>query len=430
MSSPNVSRTPKLASLVIAAFTVAILALSAAAQAQTESTIYNFGPTVPYSPVGGLTSDAAGNLYGVTSGHGGVVYKLSQVAGVWQVTILYNFTGLSDGGSPQSTPIFDSAGNLYGTTEYGGGFTGPTCSLGCGVVYKLSPSSSGPWQETVLYAFTGGKDGGFPYGGNLVFDKAGNLYGSNNAGGILSTQSCQNTSGCGVIFRLTPENSGTWKYLALHSFFGGWDGVGPAQLIFDSKGNLFGSAAGAWSGFELPSQPGLVFKLSPTTSGPWKDSVVYAFKGSTDGGLPSALTFDAAGNIYGAGGDGGIMNNCWSGYGPEGCGVVFRISPASGKWKETVLYAFTDGADGGQPDGGVVFDNGILYGTTYSGVVFQLTPAPSQEWSETVIHTFSGTNGDGFIPLAPLVVGAAGNLFGTTSSGGTNGYGIAFEVTP
>jgi hypothetical protein len=392
---------------------------------------------VPYTPVSGLASDAAGNLYGATAGHDGVVYKLSQVAGVWQATVLYNFTGGGDGGSPESTPILDSAGNLYGTTAYGGNFTGPYCSQGCGVVYKLAPTSIGQWQETVLYAFTDGKDGGFPVSGNLAFDKAGNLYGSNVSGGVLSTEACQNTSGCGVIFKLSPETNGTtWKFSVLHAFFGGWDGVGPAQLIFDSKRNLFGSAAGAWGGWELPSSPGLVFKLTPTTGGPWHDSIVYAFKGSSDGGLPSALTFDAAGNIYGAGADGGIMNNCWSGYAPMGCGVVFRISPGGGKWTEKTLYAFTGYADGNGPNGGVVWDNGRLYGTTWrggstgsgEGVVYQLTPGNGPEWTEKVVLAFSGTDGD--IPTAPLVVDGAGNIFGTTQSGGGNGYGVAFEITP
>jgi hypothetical protein len=411
------------------------LVSAARLHAQTESTIYNFGPTVPYSPAAGLVSDAAGNLYGVTTGHDGVVYKLSQVSGAWQVTILYNFTGGADGGNPLSTPIFDSAGNLYGTAEFGGDFTGPNCSIGCGVVYKLTPTSSGEWQETVLYAFTGGKDGGYPTSGNLVFDKAGNLFGSNVADGVLSTQACSNTGGCGVIFRLSPSASGNWNFKVIHAFFGGWDGVGPAQLIFDSKGNFFGSAAGAWSGFELPSEPGLVFRLTPTTSGPWTDSVVYAFKGSTDGGLPSALTFDSAGNIYGAGADGGILNNCWSGYGPEGCGVVFRISHVGGKWVENTLYAFSGGSDGSQPNGGLVWDNGSLYGTTWSGggsgggegVVYQLTPAPGEQWTERVVQEFTGTNGG--IPLSPLLV-SGGNIFGTTQSGGANGYGVAFEITP
>jgi len=430
--------TLRSSSLWITVLAVMVMAMtSTSMRAQTETTIYDFGSTSPTYPRNGLTVDAAGNLYGVSAYNNGVVYKLSLVSGAWQATVLYTFTGKSDGGTPYATPVFDSAGNLYGTTEYGGNFTSPYCgTVGCGVVYKLSPSSSGEWTETVLYAFTGGKDGGFPIQGNVVLDKAGNIYGSNVAGGNIYSLSCQNTSGCGVIFQLQPMASGKWKFNVVHLFSGGWDGVGPAQLAFNSAGLLFGSAAGAWGGWEFPNAPGLVFHLTPTASGQWKDTVVYSFTGGTDGGLPSNLTFDKAGNIYGAGADGGTINNCWSGYGPIGCGVVFEISRSStGKWTETPLYAFTGGSDGSQPDGGVVFDKGSLYGTTWgggtgSGVVFQLTPTTGGTWSETVAHTFSGS--DGSIPVAPLAVDSSGNIFGTTLYGGSSpsNYGVAFEITP
>jgi hypothetical protein len=226
----------------------------------------------------------------------------------------------------------------------------------------------------------------------------------------------------------------------LHTFSGDWDGVGPAQLSFNAKGMLFGSAAGAWSGFELPNEPGLVFRLTPTASGPWTDTAIYSFTGNTDGGLPSVLTFDRAGNIYGTGADGGIMDNCWSGYAPMGCGVVFRLSPKSnGNWTETVLYAFTGASDGSQPAGGLVFDKGSLYGTTWSGgvdgssggfagVVFAVTPNAGGIWNETVAHYFTGA--DGALPRSTLVSDSSGNLYGTTYTGGTIGEGVAFKLTP
>jgi uncharacterized repeat protein (TIGR03803 family) len=422
-----------------------MLGLAMNAQAQTDTTIYNFGRTAPSAPSSGPVFDKAGNLYGVATfggtGNSGVVYKLTLVSGEWQESVIYNFSGGADGGHPYSTPIFDRAGNLYGTTSSGGNLTTQACgSYGCGVVYKLSPTSNGQWKESVLYAFTGGNDGSAPTLGNLVFDKAGNLYGSNVGGANTVSQACSNTSGCGVVFQLSPVAGGNWKFNLLHTFSGGWDGVGPAFLTFDAKGILFGSAAGAWSGFELPSEPGLVFKLTPSTSGPWKDSVIYSFTGGTDGGLPSALIFDNAGNIYGAGADGGILDNCWSGYGPMGCGVVFQLSPQSnGKWKETALYAFTNGSDGGQPDAGLVIDKGNLYGTTWSGgvasslggpggVVYQLSRNSDGTWSEAVTHSFVGT--DGAIPRSTLIVDRSGNLYGTTVSGGSIGYGVVFEITP
>ena len=187
----------------------------------------------------------------------------------------------------------------------------------------------------------------------------------------------------------------------------------------------------------MPNQPGLVFKLTPTTSGPWKDSVIYSFTGGTDGGLPSSLVFDNEGNIYGAGADGGILNNCWSGYGPMGCGVVFQLSPQSnGKWKETALHAFTGGSDGSGPDGGLVIDKGSLYGTTSNGgttsnpggVVYQISRNSDGSWSETVAHSFAGA--DGADPRSTLVVDKSGNLYGSTIAGGTGGYGVVFEITP
>jgi len=436
MLTPVSSQSQKLRSiqatvLMLAAIT---LGLAMSAQAQTETTLYNFpfGKNSPGSPPSGPVFDKAGNLYGVSTfgglGYFGVVYKLTPVSGGWQESVIFSFGGGTGGGYPYSTPIFDKAGNLYGTASAGGPY-------GSGVVYKLSPTASGEWKQTVLYNFTGGNDGAAPGLGNLVFDKAGNLYGSNIAGANVTSQACSNTGGCGVIFQLSPVAGGNWKFNLLHTFSGGWDGVGPAFLTFDAKGDLFGSAAGAWSGFELPSQPGLVFKLTPSTGGPWKDSVIYAFKGSTDGGLPSALIFDNEGNIYGSGADGGILDNCWSGYGPMGCGVVFQLSPQSnGKWKETALYAFTGGSDGSQPDGGLVIDNGSLYGTTWgggssgSGVVFELSCNPDETWSEAVTHSFVGT--DGAAPRSTLVVDKSGNLYGTTYSGGSGGYGVVFEITP
>lgn len=445
MPAPISSQSPKLPRTRTTILLLASIALglTMSAQAQTDTTIYNFGTTAPSQPPSGPVFDKAGNLYGVATYGGtansGVVYKLTPVSGGWEESVIYNFSGGTDGGHPYSSPILDRAGNLYGTASSGGNLTTQACnSYGCGVVYKLSPTSTGEWKESVLYAFTGGNDGSFPTLGNLVFDKAGNLYSSNMAGADI--KDCSNTSGCGVIFQLSPVANGKWKFNLLHTFTEGWDGVGPAFLTFDSNGHLFGSGAGAWGGFESPNEPGLVFRLTPTTSGPWKDSVIYSFKGNTDGGLPSVLIFDNEGNIYGAGADGGILDNCWSGYGPIGCGVVFQLSPQSDdKWKETVLYAFTDGSDGGQPEGGLVIDNGNLYGTTYGGgvasslggtggVVFQLTRNSDGTWSETVTHSFVGTDGDA--PRSTMIVDKAGNLYGITNYGGTIGSGVVFEITP
>lgn len=189
MPAPISSQSPKLPRTRTTILLLASIALglTMSAQAQTDTTIYNFGTTAPSQPPSGPVFDKAGNLYGVATYGGtansGVVYKLTPVSGGWEESVIYNFSGGTDGGHPYSSPILDRAGNLYGTASSGGNLTTQACnSYGCGVVYKLSPTSTGEWKESVLYAFTGGNDGSFPTLGNLVFDKAGNLYSSNMAG--------------------------------------------------------------------------------------------------------------------------------------------------------------------------------------------------------------------------------------------------------
>src|SRR5229473_2727205 len=250
MTNYHCVRLPSILRRLALALSLAVVALGlvASATAQTENTIYNFGATgAPAYPYSGFVLDNAGNLYGTTSLGGanrsGTVYKLALVSGAWQETTLYSFTGGTDGGQPSAPLTFDSKGNLYGAAGFGGAHK-------AGVVYKLSPTSGGAWQETVLYSFTGHTDGGYGLG-NLVFDKAGNLYGSNSGGGNVNNLNCGNTGGCGVIFQLSPKANGTWQFRLLHTFIGGADGVGPAALTFDAAGHLFGSAAGAWQGFEL-----------------------------------------------------------------------------------------------------------------------------------------------------------------------------------
>ncbi len=429
MPTPLSPHSPKLPRIQTAILMLAVvtLSLAASAHAQTETTLYNFGTVPPHSPNSGLVMDKAGNLYGVADN---VAYELAHTSSGWQESVIYTFTGGDSGSAPGATPVFGSDGSLYGTAENGGAYN-------YGLVYKLSPTASGTWQETVLYSFTGGADGSYPAYGNLIFDKAGNLYGSNVADGSINAPDCQNSvpSGCGVLFALSPTKSGEWRFHLLHSFSGGWDGIGPASLTFDPSGALYGTAPGAWGGWELPNSPGLVFKLTPTASGPWKDSVVYSFKGDTDGGLASNLVFDGMGNMYGTGADGGILNNCWSGYGPMGCGVVFKISPtADGKWKETAIYAFTGGTDGSQPDGGIVFSLGKLYGPTFgggidrAGVLFELSPNSNGSWTESVAHSFLGT--DGSLPSGVPSVDPSGNIYGITISGGSPGYGVVWEFMP
>jgi uncharacterized repeat protein (TIGR03803 family) len=211
------------------------------------------------SPSAGLIRDAAGNLYGVTAGGGaygaGTVFELKASGG--EETLLYSFTGGSDGGGPDSVLIFDSEGNLYGTTRGGG--SSFVCDGGCGTVFELSPSN-GSWTETALYSFcslSDCEDGEEPLAGPLVRDSAGNLYGTTIFGGAY--RNC-NGDACGVVFKLDP----TGKETVLHSFTGGADGAFPqAGLVRDSSGNLYGTGWQGGAKCFTSYSCGVVFKITP-----------------------------------------------------------------------------------------------------------------------------------------------------------------------
>jgi len=240
--------------------------------------------------------DRAGDIFGTTysGGQGGVgtVYKLIPSQGGWSESVIYNFGGNS-GGSPQSGVILDSNENLYGTTQQGFGYN-------YGTVYELTPSGAG-WSENTLYSFLEGDDGGQPIGG-LLFDTAGNLYGTTSFGG---------SGGGGTVFELSHSGSG-WAFNLLQSFPGYQQlATGPhASLTMDSAGNLYGTTYGEEGG---PNY-GTVFELSPTSSG-WVPTVLHYFDGF-DGQLPiSNVIFDASGNMYGTASQG------------AGYGAVWEITP-------------------------------------------------------------------------------------------------------
>jgi uncharacterized repeat protein (TIGR03803 family) len=363
-----------------------------------ETVLYSFPSTADGSgPSAGVIRDSAGNLYGTTAAGGaegaGVVYKL---AGNGHETLLYTFTGGADGGYPEAGLVRDSAGNLYGTTANGGNSTG-TCSYGfsgCGVVFKLDASGN----ETVLYAFTGGADGSRPVA-SVIRDSAGNIYGTTQTGG---------TAGAGVVFKVNAAGEET----VLYSFTGGSDGGFPyGGVVQDSSGNLYGTTnGGGTAGF------GVVFKLD--TAG--NETVLYSFAGGADGGLPySGVIRDSAGNLYGTAQFGGTAY----------AGVVYKLDTAG---QESVLYSFTGGADGGQPYAGVIRDSaGNLYGTTIgggaagAGVVYELDTVGQ----ETVLYSFTG-GADGGQPYAGVIRDSAGNLYGTTNSGGKESSGVVFKLVP
>lgn len=323
-----------------------------------------------------------------------------------------------DGAQPfAGSLVFDSKGNLYGTTSFGYNLA---CSGGCGTVFELSPGSNGKWIRTVLHGFKGGSDG-FEPNGTLIFDAAGNLYGVTSHGG---NESC--STGCGTVYKLAPGGGGKWIKSVLYSFSGN-DGAFPlGGLTLDSAGNLYGTT---WQGGNSQSCPqngcGVVFKLTPGGKGQWSETVLHAFSG-TDGSQPNGtLIFDASGNLYGTASEGGNYKACSS----IGCGVVFELSPGGqGQWTETVLHAFS-GKDGVTPIGNLVFDSaGNLYGATsyigeQYGMVFKLSPGA--EWTLSILHVFSGKTAE--YPTG-ITLDATGNLFGTTAESNT-GDGIVYELT-
>jgi len=369
---------------------------------------------VPGGLFSGLTLDAKGNLYGATGGGGnyddGTIFELTRhPKGKWTDTVLHSFNPDTDGSSPNGGLIFDASGNLYGTALFGG--------LPCddGMVIELTPGPSG-WTLDVLHRFQGtwcGSDGYNPAAG-LVLDEAGNLYGTTVSGGM---------GGLGTVFELTP-GSGGWDESILYSFGSKpYDGSGPLDTpVFDKAGHLYGTTDSGGN-----QHLGTVFKLRQTSGG-WKESLSWQFGLPGDGAGPYAgVVFDGKGNLYGTTVGGGI-NACNGG----GCGTVFTLTRGSHGWHESLLHKFNQGKDGSGPTGGVVFDKaGNLYGATVTGgvgqcprgcgVVYKLAPGASGKWKYTVLHRFTGA--DGGQPLGGLVVDAKGNLYGTA-------YSVVFEITP
>jgi uncharacterized repeat protein (TIGR03803 family) len=403
---------------VLGMVAVAAMAVSVAWAASNGKIVYSFtGSGDGGDPAASLAFDATGNGYGTTVVGGafgfGTVFELKRLSGgKFQETVLYSFTGGSDGKNPYGGVIFDGAGNLYGTTVSGG--SGGVCSGdGCGVVFELT-NSGGSWTETVLYNFTGGNDGSGP-GGGVVFDKAGNLYGTTPDGGQFSD---------GVVYELSLQG-GAWKQTVIHAFTGGNDGaVGSlGSLLLDASGNFYGVSelGGAHAA-------GTVFRLSPLAGGKWKFTTLYGFGGQPDAAFPyGGLITDGKNNFYGTTYYGGT----------NGVGAVFKLDLTAKK--ESVLYSFAEGTDGGYPTSTLVFDTvGNLYGTTSMGglpacdcgTVFELSPVRGQDtWTETILHRFKG-NPDGANPYYGLNPDPSGNLFSTTASGGNSEAGIVFGFTP
>jgi uncharacterized repeat protein (TIGR03803 family) len=406
---------------IIVAVTVAAFIVPAISTASTYKTLHKFTGPDGAAPLVGLISDAAGNLYGTTRSGGkdncGVVFKLTpNSGGTWTESVLHSFVeSASDGCSPVAGLIFDAAGDLYGTTGIGG--------IGCGVVFELTPNAHGAWGETILYFFGDKRfaDGCIPEG-NLIFDTAGNLYGTTQT----STEAAEGGPQ-GTVFKLAPNADGSWTETILFGFDAQSGNSPLAGLIFDHSGNLYGTANG--QGGTSDRDYGVAFKLAPNADGTWTESILHQFTTNTvaDGNFPASnLIFDTAGNLYGTTTSGGSATD----------GVVFKLKPsATGSWTETILHTF-HGADGKLPYAGLISDAaGNLYGTTESGssgagLVFKMTPQTNGTWALTVLHYFVATSAEH--PVAGLLLDKAGNLYGTARdcATGTGCSGVVFEITP
>ncbi len=455
-----------------------VAVLAASLSAQTEKVLFNFGSDGA-SPTAPLVEDARGNLYGVSAVGGtgcsfwcGVVFELSPPASktaAWTETVIHNFGATPNDGiipGPNAGLVMDKAGNLYGTTTSGGA----NCASiqGCGTVFELSPptTTGGTWTETILYSFQGtlnnATDGFQPYAG-VVFDAAGNLFGTTRVGG--TGFNCDGIAGdCGTVFELSPPvvPGGQWTETIVHNF-GSWlyDGGNPVAPLIISQGRLFGttSAGGRYSCSDGDSSfgCGTVFQLDPPSKsgGQWTEHSVPL--GQSQGGwyANGALVRGTDGKLYGTTVFGG-PGACGNANVTLGCGTVFQITPAItmphlGPLK--TIYNFTGGADGAFPRSSLLTDKtGSFYGVasqgglgstctsigggirgngTDCGTLFQVKSASAGSWTETTLHEFQGGS-DGTAPWN-VIRNRAGDFLGTTGAGGsgcTGGCGTFFEILP
>jgi uncharacterized repeat protein (TIGR03803 family) len=379
------------------------------------------------------------------------------IAGAATQKVLYTFTGGLDGGDPYAGVIFDRAGNLYGVTQTGGMYNR-------GTVFKLSPSPSA-WTETVLYNFTGGPDGGEPIGG-LVIDDSGYLYGTASAGG-------DPIYNCGTLFQMSPLHGGGWDFEVLHRFKGpeNNDGCSPAAKLRYVDGGLWGTtvnggsryygaafvldADGFWSVNSFLGRNGQWpwgginnWSYGTTfTGGSHTEGKVYqviwgiGFKvihGFSLTGKPGynpfgeLLTSTVVGvrTMYGTTYAGGV----------GGGGTVYRLRESQTKpnvWLTNVLHSFS-GQDGEGPGAGVIADAaGNLYGTTTyggtdagsAGTVFKLSPGVKNTWTHTILYSFTGGI-DGGELTSGVIFDEVGNLYGITSSGGAYNKGVVYQIIP
>ncbi len=417
-------RTGRFAVVMVVVCAASIMTVPAT-QAQTFAVLYNFAGNgsngAPYFPYNGLAITAGGNLYGTTSRGGtyenGTAFRLKRAGSGWLLNVLYSFQGGSDGADPVAGLTIGPGGVLYGTTGEGGdqscGFGG-----GCGTVYSLRPlaqavaNAESPWIETVLYRFQGGTDGAVPKYGSLVYDSAGNFYGTTLYGGVAGCGG----SGCGTVYELSPTGN-SWTETVLHSFNPNTDGSRPfGGIIRDQYNDLYGVTSVGTETF---------FTLQPNGNNTWDYYNVQQFTDSVGCDVDTSLLLDPnTFNFY------GVAQGC----GPSGStagGTVFNWF--YGFNPPVYNFAFTREAVTA-PEGPIIEDAaGNFYGVSFNGgdyqqgSVYKLTY--SHGWVYIDLYDFTGGS-DGAGPVGNLVMDANGNLYGVTSGGGSKSGGVIFEITP
>jgi uncharacterized repeat protein (TIGR03803 family) len=384
------------------------------ARAQTYTVIHNFNGSDGSDPTSTLIFDRAGNLYGTTSAGGaarqGVVFQLKHTpSGGWIYTPIHQFNGNSGSGDG-ANPIdyggltLASDGTIYGTTN-GGGILGCDGQGYCGTVFRVQPPATActtalcSWLLTITYKFNPQSGAEFPES-NVIFDAAGNLYGTNNFGNFSEAYELSLSDGNWV------QNS----YVL--------DAGTNAGVVLDKAGNLYGVATSS------SHRNGFVFELTPSGNS-WTETILYNFTGGDDGASPfGGLIFDSAGNLYGSTQVGGS----------KGGGTVFQLSPSGAGWNLSTLCSFGSGTGYYGPQSALTMDAaGNLYGTTNGdgsfgdGMVFKASPS-GNSWTCTDLFDF---NGDlGLFPVGGVTVGANGNLYGTATQTESHGYGVVWEITP
>ena len=407
------------------------------------------------------------------------VLIVSASASAQTENVLYTFQGGSDGAEPQAGLVADKYGNLYGTAQFGG-YTGSNCEnkirdfpVGCGTVFELvkPAQEGGAWTQQTLYEFHGGSDGAYPLA-SLVFDTAGNLYGTTGYGGTGGCEFDDIPSGCGTVFQLAPPTTpgAPWTETVLHIFStGSGDGMVPeGGVVLDAAGNLYGTTFEGGNPSSI-CRCGIVFRLSPPASKgeAWTETVLYKFKGVYftktqaiyDGANPfgnvTLNAYDGKFHLFGVTAAGGVRCDNYND-GEETCGTVFELTPpptTTGAWVESVIYlapTFTSPGLGMDKQGnlyGATFYGGpsttciAKYGYSYGcGAVFQLTPptAPGAAWGANTIYSLTGNNDGGWPAVGP-VVDANGIVYGTSPAWATScsdysyvggGCGAAYELQP